>query len=234
MRTRAADLPSVRASVLAQAGKITVAVAAVLLVALFTAVVIRHGRPFSSDLALHRWSLAHRPGAARAVAADLTATGVGVVPYVLALAAGALTGRGARGRALAAVAAMLVLLVVQLLRFGLATAIGRSRPPSADWAVHVSGFAFPSGHTVTSATAAGLLIWALCRRDGGWPRTVAVSLLALWAAAVGLTRIYLGVHWPTDVAGGWLMTVLLLGLAAMVLPRLPAVRPRDGDPAADA
>jgi membrane-associated phospholipid phosphatase len=233
MRTRAADTaPPVRAPALARAGRITVAVAAVLLVALFTAIVVRHGRPFSPDLSLHRWSVAHRPGAARAAAAALTATGVGVVPYLLALVAGALTRRGARERALAAAAAMLTLLVVQLARFGLATAIGRGRPPAADWAVHASGFAFPSGHTVTSATAAGLLIWALCRHHGGRLRTVAVCLLALWAAAVGLTRIYLGVHWPTDVAGGWLLTVVLFGLAALVVPRLPAVRPRDREPAA--
>jgi undecaprenyl-diphosphatase len=208
----------------------TVAVAAVLLVALLTTVVIRHGRPIPPDLSLHRWSLAHRPGAARAAAAALTDTGFGVVPSVLALAAGALAGRGIRGRVLTAVAAALVLLVVQLLRFGLATAIGRARPPAAGWAVHVSGYAFPSGHTVTSATAAGLLIWALYRHDGGWPRAVAASLLAVWAAAVGLSRVYLGVHWPTDVVGGWLLTVVLLGLAALVVPRLPAVRPRDRDP----
>ncbi|MFB9838010.1 phosphatase PAP2 family protein, partial [Actinoallomurus acaciae] len=114
----------------------------------------------------------------------------------------------------------------------LAVAVGRRRPPAAGWAVHASGFAFPSGHTVTSATAAGLLIWALCRHGGGWPRTVAVALLTVWAVAVGLTRIYLGVHWPTDVAGGWLMTVVVLGLVALVVPRLPAVRPRDRDPTA--
>ncbi|MFB9835995.1 hypothetical protein, partial [Actinoallomurus acaciae] len=98
MRTRAAtDVPPSYAPALARAGRVAVVVAAVLLVALFTAVVVRHGRPLPSDLSLHRWSLAHRPDAARTTAVALTDTGVGAVLLALALAAGALTGRGARG-----------------------------------------------------------------------------------------------------------------------------------------
>jgi membrane-associated phospholipid phosphatase len=197
----------------------TVVVCGGLLLALLAAVLYRHGRPFAVDEALHRWAVAHRPRAARITAADLTDTGVGVVPYALALTAGAITGAGPRGRALAALRAVLFLAAVQLVRLGLAVAVGRRRPPTADWAVHVTGFAFPSGHTVTSATAAGVLIWALYGRLAGWRRALASSVLALWAVAVGLSRVYLGVHWPSDVAGGWLMTVALLGLAALALPR---------------
>lgn len=202
---------------LGRARTATVATAAGLLLVLLTALVIRHGRPFGVDLALHRWSVAHRPEGVRQAAAVLTATGTGVVPYVLAAIAGLVTGRGSRGRALTAIWAMLVLLVVQSARLGLAYLVGRHRPPAADWAAHASGYAFPSGHTVTSATAAGILIWALWPRLSGAWRAVAVAVVAAWAVAVGLTRVYLGVHWPTDVLGGWLMAVVLLGLAAAVL-----------------
>jgi membrane-associated phospholipid phosphatase len=125
-----------------------------------------------------------------------------------------------------AVRAVAVLLVVQLLRFALVTAVGRPRPPAADWAVHVTGFAFPSGHTVTSATAAGILVWAAYPRLRGAPRVVVVACVTTWALAVGLSRVYLGVHWPTDVVGGWAFTVLLLG-AVVLLLRHPAVRSRN-------
>jgi membrane-associated phospholipid phosphatase len=202
----------------------TVTTAACLLLVLLAAVVLRHGRPFGADLALHRWSVTHRPGGVRQAAAVITATGVGIVPYALAAIAGLVTGRGPRGRALTAIWAMLVLLVIQGARLGLVYLVGRHRPPAADWAVHASGYAFPSGHTVTSATAAGILIWALWPRLPGVWRTAAAAGIAAWAVAVGLTRIYLGVHWPTDVLGGWLMTVVLLGLATVVLHG-PAQRP---------
>jgi membrane-associated phospholipid phosphatase len=210
---------------LTPAGRAIVAVAAGLLLGLLAAVLVRHGRPFTLDRSLHGWAVAHRRGPARAVAIAVTDSGTGLFPYALALAAGVIISREARGRTLAAVGAMLFLGAVQLLRLGLATAVGRARPPAADWAVHVSGLAFPSGHTVTSATAAGLLAWALGRRLDGWARTAAVSVLTLWAMAVGMSRVYLGVHWPTDVAGGWLMTVVLFGLAALALHRLR--RPAD-------
>lgn len=202
------------------------ATVACFLLVLLTAVVFWHGRPFGVDLALHRWSVTHRPGGVRQTAAVITATGTGVVPYALAAIAGLVTGRGPRGRVLAAIRTMLVLAAIQLARFGLAYLLGRHRPPAADWAVHASGYSFPSGHTVTSATAAGILIWALWPRLAGARRTAATAGIAAWAVAVGLTRIYLGVHWPTDVLGGWLMTVTLLGVAALVLHG-PARRPAD-------
>jgi undecaprenyl-diphosphatase len=190
-------------------------VATGLLIALLTAVIaVRHGRPPALDSALHGWAVHHRPQAIREPAVIVTSTGVGVVPYALAAAAGATAGSGPRGRVLTAVLAVVFLLVVQALRFGLVTAVGRPRPPASDWAVHVVGFAFPSGHTVTSATAAGLLIWAACLRLRRAWRVVVGSCAVAWALAVGLSRVCLGVHWPTDVAGGWLFTITAFGLAA--------------------
>jgi undecaprenyl-diphosphatase len=136
---------------------------------------------------------------------------------MLAIVAGVIGGSGPYGRALLTVRAAAGLLVVQLLRFTLMNAVGRHRPPVADWAVHVTGFAFPSGHTVTSATAAGILIWAAYPRLRGAPRAVFTACVAAWAVAVGLSRVYLGVHWPTDVIGGWAFTAALLGSAFLVL-----------------
>jgi membrane-associated phospholipid phosphatase len=184
-------------------------IAVAVFVLLLATVALRHGRPLPSDIGVHRWAVHHRTGGARRAAVVLTDTGVGAVPYALALVAGVISGSGRYGRALFAVRAMAILLAVQLLRLGLAAAVGRPRPPATDWAVHVSGLAFPSGHTVTSATAAGILLYALWPRLRGLPRAV----------AVGLSRVYLGVHWPTDVIGGWLFVLGLLGATAKILLR---------------
>ena len=207
-----------------------VIVSAGVLLALLAMVELRHGRPLPADLAIHRWAVRHRPDPLRESAALITATGTGVVPYALAMVAGIIAGSGPYGRVLMVVRTVAVLLVVQLLRLALVTAVGRPRPPVADWAVHVTGFAFPSGHTVTSATAAGILIWAACPRLHGVVRTVFVACVTTWAVAVGLSRVYLGVHWPTDVVGGWSFAAVLLGSAVLLLRRWTARR-RCGDQA---
>ncbi|GAB2837552.1 hypothetical protein GCM10027176_47610 [Actinoallomurus bryophytorum] len=197
-----------------------------LLLALLVLVELRHGRPLPADLAVHRWAVRHRPAGPRETAAIITATGVGAVPYTLVMVAGIIAGSGPYGRVLMVVRTLAVLLAVQALRLALATAVGRQRPPAVDWAVHVTGYAFPSGHTATSAAAAGVLVWAAYPRLRGVPRAVFVACAAAWALAVGLSRVYLGVHWPSDVVGGWSFTVVVLSSAVLLL-RHRAVRHRD-------
>jgi undecaprenyl-diphosphatase len=107
-------------------------------------------------------------------------------------------------------------------RYGVMDLVARARPPQHDWRAAASGWSFPSGHTTTSAVTAGLLILAVCLRSPRG-RTALCTLFAVWAAAVGLTRIYLGVHWLTDVIGGWLFAIGWLALCTVAASRrLPA------------
>ncbi|MEU3460390.1 phosphatase PAP2 family protein [Streptomyces sp. NPDC006733] len=186
----------------------------------------RHGALLPGDHATHVWALTHRPRGALTAARWITATGTGVWPYAMALAAGILAVRDRRQRLYAAGGALAFLALGQVLRTGLMQVIGRARPPTGDWATHASRFAFPSGHTTTSAMAAGLLAWAVLRRCRPAAARVAVALLACWAVLVGCTRIYLGVHWLTDVLAGWLLAAAWISLgtavSAVYLPRRPA------------
>ncbi|MEV7725408.1 phosphatase PAP2 family protein [Streptomyces sp. NPDC087917] len=189
------------------------------LFAVLAALVSAGGAPFPLDRAPHLWSVAHRPPVAVAFARAVTVTGSGPVPYLCALGAGLLAGRGTRGRWLSAAGALGFLLVAQGVRTAVMYAVARPRPPLADWTAHASGYAFPSGHTTTSALAAGLLAGAAWRTAGPATARLCWVLLACWALAVGLSRIYLGVHWPTDVLGGWLFAATWLAAATALATR---------------
>ncbi|WP_172381492.1 phosphatase PAP2 family protein [Streptomyces sp. MNP-20] len=169
-------------------------------------VVIGHdGAPLPVDDALLSWSVRHRPDLAVTLARGVTRTGSGVIPYLAAVLAGFVAGRTMRRRLLATAVSLACLTSGQALRFGTVRLIARARPPRSSWDTYSSGWAFPSGHTTTATLAAGLLVVALWLRAprGRTPLCLAVGC---WGVLVGVSRVYLGVHWFTDVVGGWLFS----------------------------
>ncbi|WP_079123697.1 phosphatase PAP2 family protein [Streptomyces sp. NBRC 110611] len=204
------------------------AVCAVLLTAAAATVAVRDGAPLAPEQAAHHWAVAHRGEPLLSLARALTDTGTGVIPYLMAVLAGLLAGRGTLARRLRTVLGTVAFLAAcQVIRYGLMLLFARPRPPAADWAVLASGHSFPSGHATTSALAAGILAWGIARRTRpAAPRATTGRLehacraaLALWAVGVGLTRVHLGVHWPGDVLAGWLLATTLLTLAGPSLAR---------------
>jgi undecaprenyl-diphosphatase len=144
------------------------------------------------------------------------------VAVVAALAVGLRTGRWR-----AAVAAPIVLVLGVLSRLLLSIIVRDDRPPVELQLVPVSGFSFPSGHAAASALLAGALIWLITQTRIRRPiRLTLYGLLGLWALLVAATRLYLGVHWITDIAGSWLLAAAWLSL----LPLL-AREPDPPDPA---
>ncbi|KOT86623.1 membrane protein, partial [Streptomyces sp. NRRL F-5755] len=103
--------------------------------------------------------------------------------------------------------------------------VDRPRPVWPDPVDSAGYAAFPSGHAMTAAVAGGLALWLLrlygARR--AWRRTAA-ALVAVSVAGVGLTRVYLGVHWATDVLGGWLLGGAWVAVAALVYVRRYGIR----------
>ena len=93
--------------------------------------------------------------------------------------------------------------------------IGRMRPSIFPPIVHESGFSFPSGHTISALTFYGMCAFLLARPLHRWARWLVVLGAAIVIGAVAYSRIYLGVHYPTDVLGSfilgaaWLITLIL-------------------------
>ncbi|MEU3400153.1 phosphatase PAP2 family protein [Streptomyces filamentosus] len=90
---------------------------------------------------------------------------------------------------------------------GVKALVGRERPVWPDPVDSASYSAFPSGHAMTAAVVCGLLLWvlALVGREPwrGWGTAAGVAAVSV--LGVGWTRMYLGVHWPSDVLAGWLL-----------------------------
>ncbi|GHU63899.1 hypothetical protein AGMMS49983_08430 [Clostridia bacterium] len=92
--------------------------------------------------------------------------------------------------------------------------IGRPRPDAVNWLVAEDGFSFPSGHTNASL----ILYLAIAIIFGRWlilhghPAAAKVLriVLPVFAVLVALSRPYLGVHYPTDIFGGWMLGGALL------------------------
>ncbi|WP_405775335.1 phosphatase PAP2 family protein [Streptomyces sp. NBC_00859] len=188
-----------------------------------------HGTPLLTDGGLLSWSVRHRPPVAVAAARGVTGTGTGVVAYLLAVLAGVLAGRDARQRVTAGAVCLACLGLAQVVRYGVMSLIARPRPPVGDWATQATGWSFPSGHTTTSAVTAGLLIAAVLLRAPRGSRAI-VTAIGCWAVLVGLSRVYLGVHWSTDVVGGWLFALCWLAVCFRLAARYrPALRAPSGE-----
>lgn len=126
--------------------------------------------------------------------------------YVLAtgVALWAWLAKGLRSRALWAFVTMMVAWNVGLLAKVL---VGRARPIVDDPISHSPGYSFPSGHAFNVAvvgTVVVFLLWPLLSTVG---HRVSVAVAVVFALAVGLDRIFLGVHFPSDVLAGWILGI---------------------------
>ncbi|MGY2002845.1 phosphatase PAP2 family protein [Blastococcus sp. SYSU DS1024] len=103
--------------------------------------------------------------------------------------------------------------------------IGRPRPPAELALVATDGYAMPSSiAALTAGAAVPLVLWGLARADAIGRLVVAV--LAGGVLLVGVSMVYLGAHWVSDVLAGWALGALFGVLAFRLLERLPGRRIR--------
>ncbi|HYH04910.1 MAG TPA: phosphatase PAP2 family protein [Bacillota bacterium] len=99
----------------------------------------------------------------------------------------------------------------------------RARPP-LPWLGSATNYSFPSGHSLVTLALYGSLAYLVVRNlKPSRLRSVMIAVLLLIPFLVGISRIYLGVHYPSDVLAGWILAVVWIGGSVFVMK---AVRSR--------
>ena len=176
------------------------------------------GGPGSAlDVAVVRWlaEIRHSHPQLTSLIAVLTQAGSIYATFGLGLLATLwLLWRGRRDRAFLLAAAVLS---ERLIMDGLKLAAGRPRPSFETLPFMPASSSFPSGHSGNSMAVFTAI--ALIAVPPAWRRS-ALALAVAASIAIGLTRPYLGVHWPSDVLGGWALGLIAAGLAVAIGRRL--------------
>lgn len=163
--------------------------------------------------AMHAGVFADATAAASAIT-DLAATrAILLTAAIVALALLALRHR--RGALSVLLAVALTQAVVQVLK----ELVERGRPPDSIASADPAGYSFPSAHSASAMAVYGLLALVAARHVRGWVGATVCCAAAAIVAGVGLTRVYLGAHYPSDVVAGWLVGALVAGSAWWLVGR---------------
>ncbi|MGN6216611.1 MAG: bifunctional DedA family/phosphatase PAP2 family protein [Solirubrobacterales bacterium] len=105
--------------------------------------------------------------------------------------------------------------IIQLGVVGIKDAVARPRPPEP--LISVSGYSYPSGHAAHSVIYVWLAFTIVLRLRPGMARAAAVVTAGIaLTALVGLSRVYLGVHYLSDVSGGWALGAAAFSFCAAI------------------
>jgi len=153
------------------------------------------------------------------------AGGLVLVPIGIVLVVGLLVVGQVRMAIVVAAALILAAVGTEIVKL----VIARPRPPGEPL-VSAPGYSFPSGHTLNSTVTYGLIALVAWRSPLPFPaRRVVVAALVALIALIGLSRIALGVHYPSDVLAGWLAgTAIVAAAAALTRPAQAGPAPPTG------
>jgi membrane-associated phospholipid phosphatase len=106
----------------------------------------------------------------------------------------------------------------------------RARPLAAEMLRRANGYSFPSGHAMGSAVAFGALAYLAFRAIKSWPAKAAVMALCYTlVASIALSRVYLGVHWISDVLAGVTVGTVWVTTTTVAYETLRRIRRMRGD-----
>ncbi|MEO7041373.1 MAG: phosphatase PAP2 family protein [Gemmatimonadaceae bacterium] len=162
---------------------------------------VQSGTTMPLDNSVLQWMAAHQSHPATAVALEITALGTGTVVIMLTAVTAMFLGlTGQRRLAVLLLVATIGGLALNLI---LKLQYHRQRPHIFAWDTNAVGSSFPSGHAMNAVIVYGTIAYLaahLTRRRSGRAITQVLALFVF--AAICTSRLYLGVHYPTDVLGG--------------------------------
>ncbi|MBL1074728.1 phosphatase PAP2 family protein [Nocardia sp. 2] len=178
--------------------------------------VVTAGWLTGGDQGTLNWFVGHRAAGWTILAEEITFFGNPERAVLIAAAMAAFVGwryRSWRGAILVAMTVATATAVGHIIK----RAVGRERPPVDTRVVDATGMSFPSGHATATAAFVGVAVLVYLRTHKGLVRSViAVTCGTLAVAVMATTRLYLGVHWLTDVLGGALLGLGVVLVAAVV------------------
>lgn len=111
-------------------------------------------------------------------------------------------------------------LLVSLANKGIKAIAMRPRPDAELFLIEQGGWSFPSGHAITSMFFFGMAIWLVRRNvENRIMANILTVLLAIPMVMIGVSRVYLGVHYPTDVLAGWCLGIVTIAIFSRVVTR---------------
>jgi undecaprenyl-diphosphatase len=114
-----------------------------------------------------------------------------------------------------------------LLNLGLKTIFARARPDLTLAITSSRYYSFPSGHAMGSFISLGAVAYIALRQKWPWPaKSASLAIILTLVVLVGLSRVYLGVHWASDIAGGWSAGTVWLTAAVVAFEMLLLLRQR--------
>ncbi len=107
--------------------------------------------------------------------------------------------------------------------------VGRTRPDHTEAVPpYESSPSFPSGHTLNTTVVIGVLLYIMCLQfQMLWARITAITAGVIFIIAMGLSRVFLGHHWLTDVMAGWLLGLAWVGMVILAHRLFHLIRRRE-------
>ncbi|MDB4876624.1 MAG: Phosphoesterase PA-phosphatase related [Gemmatimonadetes bacterium] len=177
---------------------------------------VRKGRTQQFDDTVMHWMADHQSKAIQTAMVEITSLGTGVVVGMIVLVAGMfLWLNHHRHSAILLIAATLGGIVLDnLLKVG----FNRPRPKVFEWGTYALSSSFPSGHAMSSVIVYGTVAYLAARLQQNLAsRVLTMTIAALMIGAICFSRLYLGVHYPSDVLAGLVIGLAWAGFCMAVL-----------------
>jgi len=177
---------------------------------------VRKGSTQPFDNAIMHWMGAHQVPSVEAAMLEVTALGTGTVVGMIVLIAGMFLwlNHHRHSAVLLIVATLGGMVLDNLLKIG----FNRPRPQVFEWGTHAVSSSFPSGHAMSSVIVYGTVAYLAARLQRNvHARILTFVLAAIIIVMISISRVYLGVHYPSDILAGLLIGIAWAGFCMAVL-----------------